>query len=114
MPNADGKTTIIKPSKPHKNGTPGHWETILEEAEAMEHSGKYDKIYINKGISNEITGAKPNNRPDIMGVRKNGKIDQVEVPSKTDDPRKLIDRMKANREIMGDRAGEIKIRNIKK
>lgn len=28
-----------------------------------------------------------------MGVRKNGKIDQVEVPSRTDSVEKLLDRM---------------------
>lgn len=66
----------------------------------------------NKGLSNEIPGAKPNRRPDIMGVRTNGVIDQIEVPSKTDIPKALINRMKDNQKIMGDRAGNIKIRNI--
>lgn len=47
-----------------------------------------------------------------MGVRNNGLIDQVEVPSKTDIPDLLIDRMVDNQRIMGDRAGTIKIRNI--
>jgi len=79
----------------------------------MAQNGKYDKIYVNKGIGNEIPGAKPNNRPDIMGVRKDGKIDQVEVPSKTDDPLKLIDRMKKNQQTMGDKAGDIRIKRIK-
>jgi len=49
-----------------------------------------------------------------MGVRKDGKIDQVEVPSKTDDPQKLVDRMKQNQQTLGDKAGDIRIRNIKK
>ena len=48
-----------------------------------------------------------------MGVRKDGKIDQVEVPSKTDSTRDLYDRMEKNKEILGDRAGDIKIKNIK-
>lgn len=100
------------PSKPHTNGTPGHWETILDEVDAMKQSGEYSKIYVNKGLSNEIPGAKPNRRPDIMGVRPNGLIDQVEVPSKTDIPKALVDRMKDNQRIIGDRAGGIKIRNI--
>jgi filamentous hemagglutinin family protein len=108
-----GETGVIWPSKPHANGTEGHWDTILEEVNEMVKSGLYDKIYVNKGIGNEIPGAKPNNRPDIMGVRKDGKIDQVEVPSKTDSTRDLYDRMEKNKEILGDRAGDIKIKNIK-
>ncbi len=106
------KTEVIMPSKPHTNGTQGHWETILDEVDVMKNSGDYSKIYVNKGLSNEIPGAKPNRRPDIMGVRNNGLIDQVEVPSKTDIPDLLIDRMIDNQCIIGDRAGSIKIRNI--
>ena len=105
-------TEIILPSKPHTNGTEGHWETILEEVESMKDSGNYSKIYVNKGLSNEISGARPNRRPDIMGVRHDGLIDQVEVPSKTDVPELLIDRMIDNQRIMGNRAGKIKIKNI--
>ena len=104
-------TEVIMPSKPHTNGTQGHWETILDEVDVMKNSGDYSKIYVNKGLSNEIPGAKPNRRPDIMGVRNNGLIDQVEVPSKTDIPDLLIDRMIDNQRIMGVRAGNIKIRN---
>lgn len=79
----------------------------------MSKSGKYEKIYVNKGIGNEIPGAKPNNRPDIMGVRKNGKIDQVEEPSRTDSVEKLLDRMEINKGIIGERAGSSKIKQIK-
>ena len=106
-------TEVIMPSKPHTNGTQGHWETILDEVDIMKSSGDYSKIYVNKGLSNEIPGAKPNRRPDIMGVRKDGLIDQVEVPSKTDDPLALRNRMKDNQRILGGRAGNIKIRSIK-
>ena len=105
-------TEVILPSKPHRNGTGGHWEAILDEVEVMKQSGEYNKIYVNKGLNNEIPGAKPNRRPDIMGVRTNGLIDQVEVPSKTDIPKALIDRMKDNQRIIGERAGSIKVRNI--
>ena len=100
------------PSKPHTNRTSGHWKTILDEVDIMKNSGDYSKVYVNKGLSNEIPGANTNRRPDIMGVRNNGLIDQVEVPSKTDIPDLLIDRMVDNQRIMGDRAGTIKIRNI--
>ena len=105
---------VVLPSKPHRNGTVGHWETILDEVDVMKNSGDYQKIYVNKGLSNEVPGAKPNRRPDVMGVRHNGIIDQVEVPSKTDDPADLIERMIDNQRIIGDRAGTIKVRPIDK
>ena len=108
------KPEIIWPSKPHKNGTQGHWETILDEVKMMKQSGDYSKIYVNKGLGNEISGAKPNRRPDVMGIRINGLIDQVEVPSKTDNIFALRNRMKDNQKIIGDRAGSIKIRPIDK
>ncbi|PXV84492.1 RHS repeat-associated protein [Lachnotalea glycerini] len=107
-----GSTEVILPSKPHKNGTEGHWETILDEVDVMKQSGEYDKIYVNKGLSNEVPGAKPNRRPDIMGVKKDGTIDQVEVPSKTDTVTGLTDRMKNNQAIIGDRAGTIKVKPV--
>ena len=57
-------------------------------------------IVKNKGLSNEISGAKLNRCPDIMWVRKNGLIDQIEVPSKTDVSDLLIDRMIDNQRIL--------------
>lgn len=44
-----------------------------------------------------------------MGVRTNGKIDQIEIPSKTDTYKGLTNRMKDNQIMMGDRAGSIKV-----
>lgn len=110
--NPDEGTEVIWPDKPHTNNTEGHWETIQEEVNRMEESGEYSKIYVNKGLSNEIPSAKPNRRPDIMAVRKDGLIDQVEVPSKSDSPVKLIDRMTDSQRILGDRAGTIRIKEI--
>ena len=111
--NPDEGTEVIWPDKPHTNNTEGHWETIQKEVKEMEESGEYSKIYVNKALGNEIPGAKPNRRPDIMAVRKNGgKIDQVEVPSKSDKYGELIDRMTDNQRILGDRAGTIKVKEI--
>ncbi len=80
----------------------------------MAKSGNYKKVYANKGLSNEIPGIKPNRRPDITGVRKNSLIDQVEVPSKSDDPMKLFERMIDNKKNIGDRAGSVRIKEILK
>ena len=110
--NNQPETEVILPRKPHRNKTEGHWETILDEVEVMKQSGDYVRIYVNKGLRNEISNALINRRPDVMGVRRDGTIDQVEVPSKTDQQAKLINRMKDSQKMMGNRAGDIKIRNI--
>ncbi len=112
VPEMNNQTEVILPSKPHCNKTEGHWETILDEAEQMKNSGEYSKIYVNKGLSNEVSVPKGehNNRPDIMGVRRdNNLIDQVEVVSKTDNVKDLRIRMKYNQSILGERAGSIKV-----
>lgn len=102
-------TEIILPNKPHTNKTPGHWETILEEVDIMKNSGQYSKIYVNKGLRNEVKNVPINRRPDIMAVRWDGVIDQVEVPSKSDSINKLIVRMYNNNSMLGKRAGETRI-----
>lgn len=65
-------------------------------------------------MHNEVPDTLLNNRPDIMGGRHNGIIDQVEVPSKTDTYKKLMDRMKLNQSMLGDRAGTITVITIGK
>ncbi|AMQ07064.1 hypothetical protein AZE41_14615 [Sporosarcina psychrophila] len=66
---------INYPSKPHTNKTPGHWEAMIDKADELAKKDDVSKIYLNKGLSNEIPGIKPNRRPDIMVVRKDRKID---------------------------------------
>ena len=58
---------------------------------------------------NWAANASTNRRPDIMGVRKNGKIDQIEVMSKTDSYSTLQNRMIDNRSMMGARGGNINV-----
>ena len=98
-------TKVILPNKPHVNKTEGHWETILSKVDELRVSGDYSKIYVNKGIRNEIKTAKINRRPDIMAVKRDGTIDQFEIPSKTDVIEKLRIRMSRNSAVMGNRAG---------
>lgn len=78
------------------------------------NSGQYSKIYVNKGLRNEVPSVPINRRPDIMAVRWDGIIDQVEVPSKSDQELKLIKRMIDNNSMLGKRAGEIEIVHIDK
>ena len=78
----------------------------------MAKSGKYDKVYLNRGY-NSVDGIKikPNRQPDVMGVRKgSGKIDAVEVPSKGDKIDVLIGRNRVAQDALpAGRQGTIKI-----
>ena len=47
-------------------------------------------------------------------VKRDDKIDLFEVPSKSDDPDKLVERMKEVNKQLGDRAGDINLVYIKK
>lgn len=100
---------IFWPSSPHCNKTPGHWETIIDLVKEWVASGKYNIIYVNKGIKRELgAGDFSNNRPDVLGVRTdNYIIDQAEVMSLTDDFHTLQNRMETNRQNMGERAGQL-------
>ena len=59
-----------------------------------------ERVYLNQGI-NKVLGIKkgdpgyisPNRRPDVTIVKKDGTIHQREVPSASDDPYKLRQRM---------------------
>jgi hypothetical protein len=91
-----GKKETEVEGNPQKTRTNGHAETIAEHTLKLRDSGEYEKIYLNKGI-NRVLGIpkfiSPNRRPDIVGVRKDGKIDLFEVPSKTDRDEDLNARM---------------------
>jgi hypothetical protein len=87
---------------------------MVDKAEELAKRDDVVKVYLNKGLSNEIPGITLNRRPDIMVVRSDGKIDQYEVPSKTDNIDDLISRMRDNQRLLGDRAGDIFILPTKK
>ena len=95
-------TEISWPSKPHTNKTEGHRETIVDKTNELAESGEYKKIYVNKGIRNEVKDVTPNRRADITAVKRDDKIDLFEVPSKSDDPDKLVERMKEVNKQLGD------------
>lgn len=104
-----GKAPILTSKRPHTNKTPGHWEAILDESDRMASSGNYRAVYANLGLSREVPGIKPNRRPDVWGVRNDGKIDQIEVPSKTDTIAALKKRMGDTKKLLGNRGGSARI-----
>src|SRR5262249_21263475 len=67
---------------------PGHAEASQRIAEEMAKSGKYKSVHLNQQwrtadgkALEDVEGAR--RRPDVVGVRHDGRIDAVEVPSKT-------------------------------
>ena len=84
---------------------------IIGKVDELKNSGNYSTIYVNKGIRNEVKDAAINRRPDIMAVRRDGKIDQFEIKSKTDKAEELYRRLNENRLMMGNRAGTIEVLN---
>lgn len=79
--------------------SPGHAQKIFNMATDMANSGSYKSVYMHSKWSKilEGTGVKvsPNRLPDIAGIRLDGKIDMIEIASKTDDLTKLLERNKA-------------------
>jgi hypothetical protein len=62
----------------------------------MANSGSYKSVYMHSKWSKILEGTgvqvSPNRLPDIVGIRLDGKIDMIEIASKTDDLTKLLER----------------------
>lgn len=59
----------------------------------MSKSGEYSRIRLNRAFSTtDEVQSLSRRRPDILGIRRDGRVDAVEVPSWTDDRRFLFDR----------------------
>ncbi len=81
----------------------------------MAKSGRYERVYLNRAYST-TTGVRttPRRLPDVLGVRKTGRVDAIEVPSRTDDPRKLIERnLEAMNQLPDDMQGDVLLRFIR-
>jgi RHS repeat-associated protein len=89
-----------------KYGT-GHAMRSLREAYRMATSGKYDRVHLNQEIRT-ITGGDIASglRPDVAGLRPDGKVDVTEVASGRQESMALE---RKYREALGDRAGDIKV-----
>jgi hypothetical protein len=115
------KTPVDKSWKPliegtaQKTGTPGHQFRAYREAINMAKSGEYSRIRLNRAYSTtDEVQSLSTRRPDILGVRRDGRIDAVEVPSRTDNPAVLFDRNWEVMESLSDlRRGDVIIAPIR-
>ena len=102
--------------KAQKTGTEGHSFRSYREAIKAAKKENVESVYLNQGLK-KASGhpIKPNNRPDVTVVTKDGKVHQIEVPSKTDDVKKLEKRMDdARAKLPEEMQGENDIRKITK
>ncbi|MBC3478932.1 MULTISPECIES: RHS repeat-associated core domain-containing protein, partial [Pseudomonas] len=89
-----------------RTGGDGHAQISEGMAEQMANSGQYEKIGVNVAVKT-VTGVPtdPITRPDVTGLRKDGKVDIVEVPSPTDNLKELQSKGRSTLKGLGDRAG---------
>ena len=83
--------------KAQKTGTTGHRFRTYCEGIKLAKNEDIEVVSLDRGINRFLDKGKkikPNRRPDIAYRRNDGKINQIEVPSKTDVPKNLIKRMK--------------------
>ena len=104
--------------KAQKTGTDGHRVRTYREAIALAKRDDVEVVALNRGVNRFLSKdekIKPNTRPDAGFRTTDGKIHQIEVPSKTDVPKKLEQRMRdTNQRLPSEKHGEYDIKNINK
>ncbi len=98
-----------------KTGTDGYTEVSEEIAKKIAQKEDVEAVFINQGI-NKITGqkGKTNTRPDITVVRSGGKIDVIEIESKTDKTDNLKQRNDSTlKKLPEANRGENKVMSVK-
>ena len=79
--NCSVKTTNKAKVHGKAHGSAEHQTRIMQEVEAMQASGKYSDIYLNKAL--KTVGLNGSQRPDIIGKLIDGSFDALEVAGKT-------------------------------
>jgi len=107
--------------KAQKTGTPGHQMRSYREAIKAAKDPNVEEVHLDHGY-NRVAGTKaagnprvsPNRRPDVSIVNKNGQIDAIEVPSRTDVPADLIQRNQtAMKQLPANQQGQVILAPIK-
>uniref|UniRef100_UPI001FD2887F RHS repeat-associated core domain-containing protein n=2 Tax=Pseudomonas TaxID=286 RepID=UPI001FD2887F len=90
-----------------KTGGDGHAQLSEDIALQMAKSGDYEKVGVNVAVKT-VTGVPtdPITRPDVTGLRKDGRVDIVEVPSPTDQLTRLEAKGRITLQGLGARAGD--------
>ena len=100
--------TIYGQSGQASSTTPGHGPMMQNIGESWAHSGEYDYVLYQRSVRT-ATGrvGTSTNQPDLIGVRRDGKVDMIEVRSKTDSMQQLQQRLTdAQNSLPADRRGK--------
>ncbi len=91
-------------------GTPGHRFASYRIALKMARSGEYSEIFLDTSFRHALKTSTVLNRPDILGVRYDGRVDVVEVQSRTDRTQDLYLRnLESLSELPKEQIGSIRI-----
>ena len=112
IPKSEWKSKIE--GKAQKTGTPGHQFKSYREAIKAAKDPNVAKVYLDRGYNKAANlnpgTIKPNRRPDVTIIRKDGRVDVIEVKSKSDQVRNLIERNNhAMKKLPESRQGNIKV-----
>ncbi len=108
---ANGDTVTIWGQSKSSSKTHGHDAAMDAEAFAMATSGDYEYVTIQRAWRTATGRVSPSSLiPDVIGVRRNGKVDAVEVRSRTDKERALRRRLrKGLRSLPPERRGKVRV-----
>jgi hypothetical protein len=99
-----GYKTVLYGQTKSSSKTPGHENAMMNKAKEMGESGDYLYILLQRSwrTALDITYNHPLFRkiPDIIGIRKNGKIDAFEVKSNTDRTNILHNKLEQSMEAL--------------
>jgi hypothetical protein len=97
-----------------KTGTPGHNVRSYREAISSAKQDDVQKVLLNRGYK-KATGepVAPNRRPDVTIVKKDGKVNSIEVPSKSDRYPELLRRNEeAMNQLPKEMQGKVRLKEI--
>ncbi len=108
---ADGNSVTIWGQSRSTSTTPGHDSTMEAEARRMATSGEYEYVTMQRSWRTATGRVGSSTKvPDVIGVRYNGEVDAVEVRSKTDKYKDLIQRLrKGMKTLPPEHRGEISV-----
>jgi hypothetical protein len=78
--------------KPQEDVTDLHNKSVMKLAEDLAATGRYEYVTVNRGWKYS-TDKGTSKRPDVIAVRRDGKVDAWEIESPTDNPYLLHDRV---------------------
>jgi hypothetical protein len=112
VPKSEWKPKIE--GKAQKTGTPGHQFKSYREAINAAKDPNVSKVYLDRGYNKAADlnpgTIKPNRRPDVTIIRKDGRVNVIEVKSKSDKVKNLIERNnEAMKKLPESKQGNIKV-----